>query len=128
MTWAAETQTFVHNRRRAPGSPGACTQHTVPTGDTLMTQPAPYNAGGVAPQQQKTNTLAIVALVGSFFVSLVGIICGHIALKQIKETGEQGRGLALAGLIIGYVALAFTIIYIIIAVAVIGSAATYSTY
>lgn len=65
---------------------------------------------------KKTNTLAIVALVGSFFVSLVGIICGHIALKQIKRTGEGGRGLALAGTIIGYVATVFWIIFIIIAI------------
>lgn len=63
---------------------------------------------GTFPQAPKTNTLAIVAFVGSFFVSLVGIICGHIALKQIKRTGEGGRGLALAGTIIGYV---FTAIY-----------------
>lgn len=66
--------------------------------------------------QQRTNTLAIVALVGSFFVSLVGIICGHIALGQIKQTGEKGRGLALAGLIIGYAGLVIGILYVVFAV------------
>lgn len=65
------------------------------------------------PAQQPTNTMAIVALVSSFFISLAGIICGHIALNQIKKSGEQGRGLAMAGLIIGYV---FTAIYVIIIV------------
>ncbi|WP_395640599.1 DUF4190 domain-containing protein [Pseudolysinimonas sp.] len=50
-----------------------------------------------------TNTLAIIALVLAFVISIGGIICGHIALNQIKRTGEGGRGLALAGLIIGYV-------------------------
>ncbi len=49
-----------------------------------------------------TNVLAIVALATSFVAGLVGIICGHIALGQIKRTGEKGRGLALAGTIIGY--------------------------
>ncbi|MHA7305646.1 thioredoxin domain-containing protein [Arthrobacter sp. TMN-49] len=49
-----------------------------------------------------TNTLAIVSLVSSFFVGLAGVITGHIALSQIKRTGEDGRGLAIAGLIIGY--------------------------
>lgn len=85
-----------------------------------MTQPAPYNTGAMAPAQ-KTNTLAIVALVGSFFISLVGIICGHIALKQINETGEGGRGLAMAGLIIGYIGLAIGIIYVIIMLATLGA-------
>ncbi len=50
-----------------------------------------------------TNTLAIVAFVLSFFISVAGIICGHLALNQIKRTGEGGHALALAGTIIGYV-------------------------
>jgi hypothetical protein len=49
------------------------------------------------------NTLAILALVLSFVVSIGGIVCGHLALSQIKRTGESGRELALAGLIVGYV-------------------------
>lgn len=65
--------------------------------------------------QQRTNTLAIIALVGSFFISLVGIICGHLALNQIKQTGEKGRGLALAGLIIGYIGLVVGILYVVFA-------------
>ena len=66
----------------------------------------------------KTNTLAIVSFVSSFFIGLVAIITGHIALGQIRARGELGRGFALAGLIIGYVAtatfailLAFAIIF-----------------
>ncbi len=64
-------------------------------------EPTPYAAstGPVA----KTNTLAIVALILGIVVPIAGIIVGHIALSQIKKTGEQGRGLALAGTIIGYV-------------------------
>ena len=38
---------------------------------------------------------------------LGGIIAGHIALGQIKRTGEGGRGMALAGSIIGYVYTGF---------------------
>jgi peptidyl-prolyl cis-trans isomerase B (cyclophilin B) len=63
---------------------------------------APYAA---APTGPKTNTLAIVSLVLAFFVSLGAVICGHIALGQIKKTGENGRGLAIAGLVLGYLGL-----------------------
>ena len=35
--------------------------------------------------------------------SVVAVITGHIALGQVKKTGEQGRGLALAGTIVGWV-------------------------
>jgi peptidyl-prolyl cis-trans isomerase B (cyclophilin B) len=63
---------------------------------------APYAA---APTGPKTNTLAIVSLVLAFFISLGAVICGHIALSQIKKTGENGRGLAIAGLVLGYLGL-----------------------
>lgn len=69
-----------------------------------MPPQAPQPPQGPPPAApQKTNTLAIVAFIAAFLVSIVGIILGHIALSQIKKTGEGGRGLALAGTIIGYV-------------------------
>ncbi|UTT61404.1 DUF4190 domain-containing protein [Microcella humidisoli] len=64
--------------------------------------PTPYAS---APTGAKTNTLAIVSLVLAFFISLGAVICGHIALSQIKKTGENGRGLAIAGLVLGYLGL-----------------------
>lgn len=35
----------------------------------------------------------------------MAVITGHIALHQIKRTGEKGRGLAIAGVVIGYAGL-----------------------
>lgn len=57
-----------------------------------------------------TNKLAIVSLISSFFISILGLITGIVALKQIKRTGEKGRGLALAGTIIGSISLVATIV------------------
>jgi peptidyl-prolyl cis-trans isomerase B (cyclophilin B) len=89
--------------------------------------PQPGQApGGVYSPQPRTNTLAIVSLILAFFVSLAAVICGHIALSQIKRTGEGGRGLALAGVIIGYVgiglSLVIVVVYAIIIISVIGTA------
>jgi hypothetical protein len=67
----------------------------------------------VSTSSEKTNTLAIVSLVVALFVPLVGAILGHVAMGQIKKTGEQGRGIALAGVIIGW---AFTALVIVSAV------------
>lgn len=67
------------------------------------------------PPAAPTNGLAIAALVcgvGGFVIGLSfipAIICGHLARKQIRQTGEQGAGLALAGLILGYVGTALFI-------------------
>lgn len=88
---------------------------------------APAYGQTAPPTGAKTNTLAIVSLVASLIglVSgigfLVGIICGHIAIGQIKKTGEQGRGMALAGLIIGYVGIVLSIILTILFFAVFAS-------
>ncbi|MGX9902032.1 hypothetical protein ACW0JT_23415 [Arthrobacter sp. SA17] len=38
-----------------------------------------YQGYAPAPVQAKTNTLAIVALISVFFISLLGIILGHIS-------------------------------------------------
>jgi hypothetical protein len=66
--------------------------------------------GGYAPAQPRYSVLAIVGFIVAFFISLVGLILSIIALVQIKRTGERGRGLALAGVILGAVFLVFQII------------------
>jgi hypothetical protein len=50
------------------------------------------------------NTLSVVSLATSVtgFGALAGIITGHIALSQIKDSKQAGRPLALAGVIVGY--------------------------
>ena len=48
---------------------------------------------------------------------------GHIARKQVRERGEQGAGPALAGLILGYVGLALTVIVVIIIVIAVNNSA-----
>ena len=59
-----------------------------------------------APAVPRTNPLAISALVSAFFAPLAAIVLGHLALGQLSRTGEQGRGLAIAGLVIGYSTIA----------------------
>lgn len=70
--------------------------------------------------QPPVNTLAIVSFVSSFFVSIVAIVCGHIALSQIKRSGERGRSFALAGTIIGYVLAFFGILTVFITILIGG--------
>lgn len=77
----------------------------------------------------KTNTLAIVSLILAFFLPLIGAILGHVALGQIKKSGEEGRNLALAGVIIGWVLTALSILgtilffipFLVLGVDVLGS-------
>ena len=62
------------------------------------------------PATERFNVLSIVGFVLAFVVSLGAVICGHIALSQIKRTGERGRGLAIAALVLGYLGILVGII------------------
>jgi hypothetical protein len=82
--------------------------------------------------------MAIVSLV----LSLVGLFCGltapagaivgHIARKQIRQTGEGGDGMALAGIIVGWIItgllLAYVAVIAVIAVIGIASSSSSSSY
>ena len=76
------------------------------------------------PPAPPTNGLAIASLVcgvGGFVIGLSfipAIICGHIARGQIRRTGEQGGGLALAGLILGYVGSALFVVLVAVLVVI----------
>ena len=63
--------------------------------------PPPYGPYGY-PGPRPTNGMAIASLVCAFLFAPLGIIFGHISLSQIKRTGEDGHGLAVAGLVISY--------------------------
>jgi hypothetical protein len=74
---------------------------------------ASQNAAAPLPQQhtypsaRPTNVLGVITLVlGVLGFAIVPVITGHIALAQIKRTGEEGRGITMAGLILGYIGLA----------------------
>jgi hypothetical protein len=86
--------------------------------------PPPYPAGQYPPQNQyptqgqypapaPTNGLAVAALVCGilgFFTGLsaiAAVICGHVSLSQLRRTGGEGRGMAIAGLITGYIVIGF---------------------
>jgi hypothetical protein len=60
----------------------------------------------------KLNTLSVVSLATALtgFGVVAAIITGHISLAQIKRTGQNGRALALSGVILGYVAIGLWIL------------------
>ena len=58
------------------------------------------------------NTLSVVSLATSVtgFGAVAGIITGHFALAQIKQTKQAGRGLAIAGVAVGYSLIGLAIV------------------
>ena len=71
------------------------------------------------PLVQRTNPWAVAALVCGIVQfcippgAILAIVFGHIARREIRRTGENGRGMATAGLILGYVGLVLGIALVI---------------
>jgi hypothetical protein len=80
----------------------------------------PYQPVAYAP----TNGLAIASLISSilwlgWFGSVAAVIMGHVALSQIRNSGgrEQGKGIAVGGLVLGYMGIATLLLFVIAAIA-----------
>lgn len=76
---------------RVPPSPG------VPMYAGAAAVPSPVDYAN------RTNVVAIFAIVLGFVVPIGGIIAGAVGLAQVKRTGEKGRGLAITGIVVGSV-------------------------
>jgi len=77
-----------------------------------------------------TNSLARASLVlgvAEFFTmgltAIPAIICGHMAKREMRQTGQRGDGLATSGLVLGYMAVIFwgILIALSIVTAVVGT-------
>jgi hypothetical protein len=79
-----------------------------------------------APLQRRTNSLAVASLACGlgqiffwFLAAIPAVVLGHMARRQIRQTGEDGQGMATAGLVLGWIGIALTVLFIAGAVAVV---------
>jgi hypothetical protein len=89
-----------------------------------LRQPVPYRPGVNPVVVPRTNQMAVASLVCGlcqvffwFVAGVPAIVFGHVARRQIRQSGEAGGGMALAGLIMGYVGVLVPLIALIAAVA-----------
>jgi uncharacterized membrane protein len=94
--------------------------YTAPTRADLEQVTAQLPGGGAAlymVARRRTNPLAIASLacgVGQPFTAglstIPAIVLGHVARGQIRRSGEEGAGLALAGVLLGWAGMALIVI------------------
>jgi hypothetical protein len=83
--------------------------------------PVPTQYG--APPSRGTNGMSIASLVlGIVWIwglgSVLALVFGYVGLRQIKERNETGRGMAIAGVVLGWVGIGGLILFIILIAAV----------
>lgn len=74
------------------------------------------------PVPPNTNGFAVASIVCAFLMPPLGLIFGFVARNQIRRTGEDGGGLALAGIIVSAISLMFSIVLFIAVVTAIHNA------
>jgi hypothetical protein len=82
-----------------------------------------------------TNGLAIASLACGIAQFMLGplptipaIVFGHVARHQIKRTGEDGGGLALAGLILGWAAVVLGVLIVVGVAAVVAGSTVHTAH
>jgi hypothetical protein len=128
---ASEAPAQARPRVAAPAGPPSWGDAPPPP-SPLSSLPPPVSPGGPA-QASGTNGFAIASLVlGIVWIvglgSLLAVIFGVMAKNQIDRSGgrESGRGMAVAGVVLGAIGLAGLIVWIILIAAVASSTPTYS--
>ena len=82
------------------------------------------NSGSGLAVASFVTSLALIFLSAGFF-SFIGSILGHVSLSKLRKSGStQNRGLAVSGIIIGWVSTALAWIFLIGFIALIAGAAS----
>ncbi len=82
---------------------------------------SPYGGYPYAPPQ-RTNGMAIASMVlGILWLywigSILALVFGYTAKKQIRERGETGGGMATAGIVLGWIGVGFLVLALVVAIA-----------
>ncbi len=98
-----------------------------------LARPVPYQPyrGTIIPQQRTNGTAVgslvcgIAGFIGFWLLgSIPAVVLGHMSRRQIRQTGEQGAGMAMAGLVLGYIGIGLAALLAIIIVIVVAGAGT----
>jgi len=93
----------------------------LPGGQGMTAYPQPYLAVYRPPVvSRRTSSLAIASLVCGlaqpFFglTTIPAIVLGYVARERIRRSGEDGSGLATAGLVLGWIGIGFIVMILLI--------------
>jgi Domain of unknown function (DUF4190) len=99
---------------------------------TARYQPPPGQPGYQWGYTSRNNPVAIAALVcgvaqflggiiifGNILLAIPAVICGAIGLRQTRQRGERGRGMAIAGLVLGILGIVYFVVVVAVAIVIV---------
>ena len=92
-----------------PGSPTGYQTYPPPVGWGTDGQPVAAGTNGLAIASLVCSVIGVLCGIGS----LIGVVLGFIAINQIKQTGQRGYGLAVAGIVVGAASMVIYLIWMI---------------
>jgi len=84
-----------------------------------------YGHPGAPAPRPPLNGLAVAALIcGILGLAPAAIVLGHVGFAQARRSGQRGRGLAIAGFLLGYLALVLLVLGVVLYTAFVGGLRT----
>lgn len=117
--------------------------YTARTVGDLATLTSQLPGGGAAllpvpVRPPKTNSMAVGAMICGFaeiftfgLTSIPAVILGHVARGQIRQTGETGAGMAMTGLVLGWLAIGLWLLFwvgVLVAGVALGHGTAHTVY
>jgi hypothetical protein len=122
--WAAPAEGYPPEAAQYPRPPW----QRLPLAEQYQPATGPYHPVAAAPRNNPVAVAALVCgiaqllggllLVGNILLAIPALICGAIALREIDQGGGHGRGMAIAGLVLGI--LGVICFVLIVAVIIVG--------
>ena len=100
-----------HDPAAAPAVPDSEGQTALPSAPASLAG-SPGTPAGINQAAIASLTLAFASLVTFGLAAFPAIIAGHVAFRQMRRTGQDGRLVAAAGLILAYL-VALIVLWVI---------------
>jgi hypothetical protein len=112
---ALAARTFSDLDQLTTDLPGTQALRVRPPAPTLVAPPPAMNGLAIA-----SLACGLAQFVFGPLPTIPAIVFGHVARKQIRSTGEQGGGMALAGLALGWAMLILALVVVVAVGAFVG--------
>ena len=106
--------------------PGQFDPGSQPASEQFRQQYTPQQPWPGTVMPRRTNSLAIAALccgigqvIAGPLAGVPAIILGFMSMRQIRQTGEDGNGMAVTGLVLGIIGVIASILLVVVLVALV---------